>query len=147
VRVVVDTNALVSRPLFPNSVPGQAVRRAVTEQPVLASDATIMELAEVLSRNKFNPYVTIEQRKAFLRLFGRIVEYRPILHVVQACRDAKDDKFLERAVNGAADVIGTGDADLLASDPFRDVRIVTPAGFLAHVHAVGGTGDDPSAGR
>ena len=32
--------------------------------------------------------------------------------VFAACRDPKDDKFLELAVNGRADVIVSGDADL-----------------------------------
>lgn len=131
-RVVVDTNALVSRLLLPNSVPARAVRHAVAEHVVLASDATIMELADVLSRRKFDPYVTVEQRKQFLRLFGRVAERVPILHVVRACRDPRDDKFLELAVNGSAGTIVTGDADLLVLDPFRGIRIVAPAAFLAH---------------
>jgi uncharacterized protein len=44
--------------------------------------------------------------------------------------DPKDDKFLELAVNGHADLIISGDADLLALDPFRGVPIVTPAAFV-----------------
>ena len=38
---------------------------------------------------------------------------------VAACRDPKDDKFLELAVNGRADLIVSGDADLLVLDTFR----------------------------
>lgn len=49
---------------------------------------------------------------------------------VIACRDPKEDKFLELAVNGRADLIVSGDADLLALDPFRGIPIVTPALFL-----------------
>ena len=49
---------------------------------------------------------------------------------IAACRDPKDDKFLELAVNGHADLIVSGDADLLAVDPFRDIPIVTPATFV-----------------
>jgi putative PIN family toxin of toxin-antitoxin system len=129
-RVVLDTNALFSRLLVPGSVPAKAVRRAIADHTVLASDATIMELADILSRRKFDPYVAVEKRKQFLRLFGRIAEFVPILHVVRACRDPKDDKFLELAVNGRADLIVTGDDDLLALDPFRAIRIMTPAAFL-----------------
>jgi predicted nucleic acid-binding protein len=47
-----------------------------------------------------------------------------------ACRDATDDKFLELAVNGRADLIVSGDADLLAMNPFREIPIVTPATFV-----------------
>jgi uncharacterized protein len=52
---------------------------------------------------------------------------------IAACRDPKDDKFLELAVNGRADLIVTGDADLLALDPFRGIPIVTPAAFVRHM--------------
>ena len=54
-RVVIDTNALISRLVLPGSVPGQAVRKAVAEDQLLASDDTIMELADVLARPKFDP--------------------------------------------------------------------------------------------
>ena len=43
----------------------------------------------------------------------------------------KDDKFIEAAVNGRADVIVTGDRDLLDLNPFRAITIVTPADYLA----------------
>ena len=49
---------------------------------------------------------------------------------VHACRDPRDDKFLEVAVNGMADLIVTGDDDLLVLDPFRPTRILTPKQFL-----------------
>ena len=130
-RVVIDTNALISRLLLPASVPAEAVRKAVDEAQVLASDATIMELADVLGRPKFDPYLTIEERQEFLRLFGRIAERIPIVRIVLACRDPKDDKFLELAVNGGAHLIVTGDADLLALHPFRSIDIITPASYLA----------------
>ena len=49
---------------------------------------------------------------------------------IVACRDPKDDKFLELAVNGHADVIVSGDVDLLVLDTFRGIRIIiTPAAF------------------
>ena len=51
-RVVADTNALISRLLLPRSIPGQAVRKAVADCQLLASDATIMELAELGHANK-----------------------------------------------------------------------------------------------
>ena len=49
---------------------------------------------------------------------------------MKACRDPEDDRILELAVSGRADFVITGDADLLAMDPFRGTRIVTPADFL-----------------
>jgi putative PIN family toxin of toxin-antitoxin system len=129
-RIVVDTNALISRLLLPTSVPSQAVRKAVEEAQLLVSEATLEELADVLSRAKFDPYITIEERQEFLRRLGRIAEMVPIVHVIRACRDPEDDKFLELAVNGAADLIVTGDDDLLVLHPFRGIPILTPASYL-----------------
>jgi putative PIN family toxin of toxin-antitoxin system len=130
-RVVLDTNALVSRLLASRSTPALAVDRAMTQDRILASDATLMELADVLGRGKFDPYVTIGERQEFLRLFDRIAERVEIVRIVRACRDPKDDKFLELAVNGSAETIVTGDADLLALDPFQGIAIMTPASFVA----------------
>ena len=52
---------------------------------------------------------------------------------IAACRDPTDDKFFELALNGHADLIVSGDADLLALDPFRGIPIVTPATFVQGV--------------
>ena len=97
---------------------------------LLVSEATPEELADVLSRPKFDGYVTVEERQEFLRLVGRIAELVPIIHPVHACRDPKDDKILELAVNGAATVIVTGDKDLLVLSPFHGTTIITPAAYL-----------------
>ena len=129
-RVVVDTNALVSRLLLPSSVPARALQKAVAGAQLLVSEATLAELADVLSREKFDPYITVAERREFLRLLGRIAEVVPIVHKIRACRDPRDDKFLELAVNGAANLVVTGDEDLLALDPFRDIPIITPANYL-----------------
>jgi putative PIN family toxin of toxin-antitoxin system len=102
----------------------------VGEAQLLASHATTTELADVLARPKFDAYVSLEDRQQFIRLLGRIVEMVPIVHTVRACRDPRDDKFLELAVNGEADLIVTGDEDLLALHPFRGVRIITPAAYV-----------------
>src|SRR3979411_2894360 len=113
-RVVVDTNELVSRLILPQSVPAQALRRAELESRLLISEATMYELADALSRPKFDRYVSLENRKSFLQRLGHIAEFVPIIQLVRECRDPKDDKFLEVALNGRADVIISGDADLLA---------------------------------
>ncbi len=80
------------------------------------------ELADILARPKFDPYLTVAERQRFLRLIGRVAERVPIIHRIEACRDPGDDKFLELAVNGRADVVVTGDRDLLVLDPFRESR-------------------------
>ncbi len=50
---------------------------------------------------------------------------------VSDCRDGKDNRYLELALAAAASVIVSGDSDLLVLDPWRGVRVLTPAQFLS----------------
>ena len=129
-RIVIDNNVLISRLLIPDSVPSRAVRKAVDTGQLLVSEATLAELARVLSRPKFDPYVTIADRQEFIRLLGRIAEFVTTTYTVHACRDPKDNMFLEVAVNGQADLLVTGDQDLLALGTFHNTAIMTPASYL-----------------
>lgn len=129
-RIVVDTNVLVSRLLVADSTPAHAVRLARRNGRLLVSDATMYELAEVLNRRKLNRYVTLKGRQQFLRELARIAEFIPIIQLVRECRDPKDNKFLEVALNGRADVIVTGDADLLKMNPWRGIAILSPKTYL-----------------
>lgn len=129
-RIVADTNCLVSRLLLPWSIPGHAVRKAADSGLLLVSEATMNELADVLARAKFDRYISLADRQQFLRLLGRLAEFVPSVYPVRECRDPKDDKFLEVALNGKAELILTGDADLLALHPWRDIAILSPAQYL-----------------
>jgi putative PIN family toxin of toxin-antitoxin system len=130
-RVVVDTNVLISRLLLPQSVAGRAVTRLVRNTRLLVSEDTLAELAQTISRDKFNPYVSLEDRQEFFSLYARLAEWVPIGSTVRVCRDPKDDKFLELAVDGEAQILVTGDQDLLELSPFRNIQILTPAAALA----------------
>jgi putative PIN family toxin of toxin-antitoxin system len=99
-RLVVDTNVLISRLLSPRSLAARAVDLAITEGCLLVSEATLSELARVLARPKFDRYVDIEDRQEFIRHLSTLVEVVTILQQFQACRDPKDDMFLDVAVNG-----------------------------------------------
>ena len=70
----------------------------------------------------------MKERQQFIKLLARIVEMAPIVYPVRVCRDAKDDRMLEVAVNGRADLIITGDR--LVKNPFQGIAIVTPNAYL-----------------
>ena len=129
-RFVVDTNVLVSRLLLPESVPGQALCRALNQGDILVSDSTLTELAEVINRPKFDKYLSKHDRNKFFEILAPLCIRVEIIQRIQACRDPKDDKFLEVAINGTADFILSGDADLLALNPFHDIPIFSPSQFL-----------------
>lgn len=129
-RVVVDTNVFVGGLLRPSSVPGRAAGQAMDNAVLLFSQATMSELADVLAQAKFDRYANLEQRIQFIRLITHTAEFMPIIQLVRECRDPQDDKFLEVALNGRADVIITGDADLVEMHPWREIAILSPAKWL-----------------
>jgi uncharacterized protein len=129
-RIVLDTNVLVSALFFKTSLPRQAFEKAVADTNVLISLATYAELSDVLSRPKFTRYLSEADRLQFLAKFINLAIPVEIKTSIQACRDPKDDKFLDVAVNGQADLLVTGDKDLLVLHPFQGIQIITPHDYL-----------------
>ena len=130
-RVVFDTNTLVSALLFESSVPAQAFFAAMDAGEILLSASLVNEVNEVLQRKKFKKYISAEQREEFLIAlvqWGRLVE---ITETVAVCRDPKDNHILELAISGDAQVVVTGDSDLLVLNPFKAIQILTPRDFLS----------------
>src|SRR5947208_2842224 len=90
--------------------------------PMQTEEITIrVDLRDVLSRKKFDRYLTTEEREQFLVGLLQRAEVVEIAESINACRDSKDNKFLEVAVNGHATCLVTGDGDLLSLHPFRDI--------------------------
>lgn len=129
-RIVIDTNVYVSRALRVASVPGKAVNKAWLEATTLLSTGTWLELQIVLNRTKFAPYIQPGSLAPYLEKVRSIATFVDIPSPIRVCRDPRDDKFLEVAVHGHADVVLTGDADLLALHPFHGIAILSPSQFL-----------------
>lgn len=130
VRCVFDTNVIVSALLFENSKPAQALRYVLAHGEILLSLELLEELNEVLGRKKLNRYINPEEREEFLEALIERAILVEIIENVQECRDSKDDKILELALNGEAQYIISGDKDLLVLHPFRDVMVITADEFL-----------------
>jgi putative PIN family toxin of toxin-antitoxin system len=128
-RIVIDTNVFISATLKDRSVPALAVHLAVQKGTVLKSAATAHQLNTVLARPNFTSLVASATRE-WLQSIMDAAEPVEIVERIVACRDPTDDKFLEVAVNGDADIILSGDQDLLVLNPFRGCLIVPPATFL-----------------
>lgn len=128
-RVVVDTNIFASASLKESSWPGAVVRWLNTSGGLLKSTVTEKQVFDVLQRPYFAPKVSPGFLDNVRRIFAN-AELVPIIERIKACRDPTDDRFLELAVNGRADVIVTGDHDLLVLSPFRGILIVTPIAFI-----------------
>jgi len=129
-RLVFDTNIIISAMLFEDSKPSKAFYIGIKQGVILFSSSTLSELEDVLWRRKFDQYISQEERFQFLT--GLILNSTPleIDKTITECRDPKDNKFLELAVCGKADFIISGDEDLLVLNPFRNIQILTPDSFL-----------------
>ena len=128
---VFDTNGLVSASLIGGTTTAKALDRAIILGKLTFSNATMDEFIEVLFRKKFDRYFLNDEEK--WRTIGRITlnaEFFFTKETITACRDPKDNKFLELAVAAKASCIITGDSDLLILHPFREIPIVNASDFL-----------------
>jgi putative PIN family toxin of toxin-antitoxin system len=144
-RIVIDTNIAVSAVLLPRSIPRQAFDAAASRGKLLVSDATVAELDEVLRRSKFDKYVPEAKRLEFLAALVSEAERVVVTANITDCRDVKDNKFLELALDGGASHLLSGDADLLTLHPFRGIAVITPQAFLTSLLGDGGEPGSPTS--
>lgn len=131
-RVVIDTNIVLSGLIKPDSVPGQVLRAwRDGEFRLVLSEYLIDEIASTLARTKMRavvawPPAQIDRFVLELRAFADIVE--PAQLDFEYPRDPDDIPVLATLIASRADVLVTGDRDLLA---LRDqYPIETPAEFV-----------------
>jgi putative PIN family toxin of toxin-antitoxin system len=128
-RFVFDTNTFISAILLEGSVNARALDRAFEIGKVVVSDATFSEFTQVLFKKKFDKYLTNERRLQSLSKLERDTTLQKVTTTLTVCRDPKDDKYLELAIDCNAACIVTGDKDLLVLHPFHKIPILTAADF------------------
>jgi len=128
--VVFDTSTLVAVLLYPDRVPAQAFRLAALEYEICTSSDALIELVEVLKRDKFDRWRSLADRVAFIERYQAIAAHIRDVAPVADCRDSKDDKFLGLALAARAACIVSSDADLLVLDPYHGIPVLRPLEFL-----------------
>lgn len=127
--VVVDTNVWISAFHFggPTGTPFLAVNRAATDDTM----ATCSEIEEELvSTLRFTcNWSDVRIANLLANVLFRAIRV-PISNTLHLCRDPGDDKFLECAHRARADLLITGDKDLLSLRTHGRTRILTPAAYL-----------------
>lgn len=132
-RVVIDTNVLVSYLFWPESKVRRVLDSMLFHAEILRSTETFAELSKVVMRRKFDTYLSLIERELFLASFYDTSKHVLITERIKACRDLDDDKILGLAVSGKADMVLTGDSDLLALHPFRSIPILNPAAISSAI--------------
>ena len=134
-KVVFDTNILVSALVFPGGRAEAALLRIIEEHDqLLLSKPILGELLGVRARKFSRDAEELARVAVLLSELGLTVRPRRKLRVV---KDDPDNRVLECAVAGRADVIVTGDKDLLELREYRGIRIISLRQYLGDESAKG----------
>jgi uncharacterized protein len=125
-----DCNTLVSASLKANSTPDRVVSFILEHHFLLFSKEVFDEFLEVIQRPKFRKYISPDIAKTFIKNLEAVLTLVEPGEEINACRDPKDNMYLELAIAGQADCIVTGDKALLDLHPFRGIPIISPADFV-----------------
>jgi len=130
-RVVLDTNVLVSGLLSPFGPPGEIVRLVASGAVTLCFDARILaEYEEVLARPRFGfDPDSVAALIDYLDFAGEMVAAGPL---PVRLPDEDDEPFLEVAFACGADCLVTGNLAHFPEDTREGVTILSPAGFVEH---------------
>ena len=135
-RAVIDTNVLLSALLWggtPHALMEHVRNGTVT---LICSPALLAELACVINRPKFDVILlrtntSRTQTLAEVRLLAEVIDPPPLAQPV--CRDKDDDAVLALALAAQADIVISGDEDLLCLENFEGIPILLPAQALQKV--------------
>jgi uncharacterized protein len=133
IRVVLDTNVPVSALFSQRSPPSECLKHVVRFGVMLASKEILAEYEIVMARPKLDRFVSKELRRSLLESITARVDLVEVKNQISICRDPKDDKFLEVAVEGRAKYLISGDRDLLLLNPFEGIMILDPTSYLLSV--------------
>ena len=125
-RIVLDTNVFIAA-VVADGLCRDLVRVRVLPHTIITSEPLLRELRATL-RNKFA--AAPDELPLLSQLNEEAEIVRPARLRERICRDKNDDVVLTTALSGKADVIVTGDDDLLVLKEFRRIRILSPRQFL-----------------
>ncbi|MFT3885006.1 MAG: putative toxin-antitoxin system toxin component, PIN family [Flavobacteriales bacterium] len=130
-RLVVDNNVLIST-FIGGQLAGFFRVLESEEVRLFTSRDQVAELMGVLERPKFRKYFSESKARLAVDDFcdaANLVEGR--LPIVTVCRDPKDNYLLALSKAAKADLLITGDEDLLVLKKFGRTEVITPAAFMA----------------
>jgi uncharacterized protein len=126
VKVVCDTNVLIAG-MVADGLCRDLVKRRLARVELITSRALLEELVRTLRRKFGTDPSEVPLLKAYRE---RATLVRPKALPKPVCRDRDDDKVLATAVAGKADIILTGDDDLLVLGEYEGIRILSPRQFV-----------------
>ena len=121
-RAVFDTNIFISAFIFPGAEAEKAIFRIINnEDRLIISKPIILEVLAVLSNKFSRDREAISRVAVHLAELGEVVEPDRQIHIL---RDEPDNRILECALAGKADIIVTGDREMLKLKEYEGIRII-----------------------
>ena len=140
-RLVLDTNVLISAALSGQGAPAQLLRTVLAEHQLVFSDAMFLELRTRIHRPKFDRYISLENRQRMLHDLDACAHWVDLGLGANTppsnCRDPDDDFFIATALQAQAPLLVIGDQDLLDVPPVDGLLILAPAQALAWLQKQG----------
>lgn len=131
-RVVLDTNILVSAFVFPGGIPESVYRLALEGRIDLVTSPTLLaEFGRVLGEKFGWDARRVEEAVGQVAEIGTIV--RPVETLSEIEADPSDDRVLEAAAEGNAEIIVSGDRHLLDAGVWRGIRVLRATDFVAQL--------------
>ena len=124
-KILVDTNILISAVLFPDSKPAKALIYTAENYEMILCDQNLSEFREVLKRKA--PHTLPDAEVLLAELSYELIP--SVTHAEKLIRDYKDQPILNAAILYDIDIILTGDKDFLCLDMERP-KCMTAAHFL-----------------
>ena len=140
-RVLLDTNVLVAA-FATRGLCADVVRHVLTEHTLVLGEVVLVELERILRGKLDLPTEAVTDILALLRE-NEVVPKGPTPLAIEL-RDRSDRWILTAAVDGEADVVVTGDRELLELGDRTPVPVVDPRGFWTMARAGGSDGADPA---
>lgn len=130
-KLVLDTNVLISAALSTQGAPARLVRLALAQHQLVFSQPTFQELRTRLYRPKFDRYISLEDRERLLHDFSACAHWVEIAEPRHYCCDRDEDAFIETACAANVPWLVSGDQDLLDVSPLpAGLQIITVAQAL-----------------
>lgn len=125
-RIALDTNVLISA-FATRGLSADVLNLVLSDHQLILGETVLAELQRILRKKLKLPTDTIQEATAFLRTQSVVVSSAPALEL--AIRDKDDLLVLSEAVHGLAEVLVTGDQDLLSIADQAPIPILTPRGL------------------
>ena len=124
-KLVIDTNVLISAALSSQGAPATLVRVALAQHRLVFSPATFDELRTRLYRPKFDRYISLDNRERLLHDMNAAADWVEVGEPGFYCRDRDDDKFIETALKATAPYLVSCDKDLLEAPEVPGLSVIS----------------------